>query len=240
MLGKPRLAWPNAAPLVLAATLAAGAVLIASPPVLTSLSFREDFSSGKLDRWEFQRPEDWVILTEGHRHFLHMLRSREPGVPRRPMQFALLRQARVGSFDLRTKVRRESEAMMIVFNYVDDLHFYYAHLAEHPGTDKIPHNGIFIVDGEPRRRIPPLPTLPALPDKAWHSIRVHRDVPSGLIEVYVDGSPRPYFSTEDHTFTCGQIGLGSFDETGDFTDVELESGDANCRSHTLTRPASLN
>jgi hypothetical protein len=240
MPGKPRLALQLVAQLVLATTLVAGAVLIANPPVLTSLSFREDFSSGKLDRWQFQHPEDWVILTEGPRYFLHMLRSREPGVPRRPMQFALLRDARVGSFDLRTQVRREKEAMMIVFNYVDDLHFYYAHLAEHPGTDEIMHNGIFIVNGEPRKRIPPLPPLPALPDKAWHSVRVHRDVPSGLIEVYVDGSAKPYFSTEDRTFTCGQIGLGSFDETGDFTDVELESSDANCRSNTLTRPASLN
>ena len=232
-------ALPILAVWILATGLAAGGALIADSPVLTSLSFREDFSSGQLDRWEFQHPEDWTILTEGPRHFLHMLRSREPGVPRRPMQFALLRQARVGSFDLRVQVRREKEAMMIVFNYVDDLHFYYAHLAEHPGSDKIPHNGIFIVDGEPRKRIPPIPTEAALPDKAWHNVRLHRDAHSGLIEVYVDGSARPYFSTEDRTLTCGQLGLGSFDETGDFTDVQLESNDADCRSNIL-RPASSN
>jgi hypothetical protein len=226
--------------LVLAATVASSYVVTPTSPVLRTLRFHDDFASGKLDAWEFQHPEDWEILSEGPRHFLHMMRSREPGVPRRPVQFALLRRARVGSFDLETKVRRESEAMMIVFNYVDDLHFYYAHLAEHPGTDKVMHNGIFIVDGGPRRRIPPIPSHAALPDKAWHSVHVRRDVTSGLIAVYVDGDPAPYFSTHDSTFTCGQIGLGSFDETGDFTDVELTSGDADCSQGGTVRPASAN
>jgi hypothetical protein len=33
----------------------------------------------------------------------------------------------------------------------------------------------------------------------------------------------------DNTFKCGQVGLGSFDETGDFTDFELLSNDAGCQ-----------
>lgn len=236
---RPWWALLSLALLVLASTVSASLVLTPATPVIRRIQFYEDFSSGKLDPWEFQHPEDWEILSEGPQHFLHMKRSREPGVPRRPVQFALLRKARVGSFDLETEVRRESEAMMIVFNYVDDLHFYYAHLAEHPGTDKVMHNGIFIVNGEPRKRIPPIPDRAALPDKAWHSVRLHRDVTSGLIEVYVDGDRTPYFSTHDSTFTCGQIGLGSFDETGDFTNVKLTSGDAGCSQGGLQlRPAS--
>jgi hypothetical protein len=224
---------------VMAATGAISRLVTFASPVLRTLQFHDDFSSGKLGAWVFTHPEDWEILAEGPLHFLHMKKSREPGVPRRPVQYALLRRARVGSFDLRTKVRRESEAMMIVFNYVDDLHFYYAHLAEHPGTDKVMHNGIFIVNVEPRKRIPPIPTRAALPDKAWHSIHVHRDVTSGLIEVYVDDSAEPYFSTHDSTFTCGQIGLGSFDETGDFTGVDLKSEDAGCQpGNPVIRPAS--
>jgi len=206
--------------------------------VLRTLRFHDDFSSGGLDAWQFPYPEDWEILGEGSQHFLHMKRGREPGVPRRPVQFALLRKAPVGSFDLQVKVRRENEAVMIVFNYVDDLHFYYAHLAGHPGTDKVMHNGIFIVNGEPRRRIPPIPERAALPDEAWHRVRLHRDVASGRIEVYVDAEPAPYFSTRESTFTCGQLGLGSFDETGDFTDVAVTSADAGCSPASILRPAS--
>jgi len=238
MYVRPLWVWPLLGLLILTATVVTSHVGPPISPVIRLLRFHDDFSSGKLDAWEFPHPEDWEILADGPLHFLHMKRSREPAVPRRPVQFALLRKARVGSFDLTTKVRREGVAMMIVFNYVDDLHFYYAHLAEHPGTDKIMHNGIFIVDGEPRKRVPPLPERAALPDKAWHSVRLHRDVPSGLIEVYVDGDRAPYFSTHDSTFTCGQIGLGSFDETGDFTDVDLASGDAGCSPGVTLRPAS--
>ena len=87
-------ALPILAVWILATAWAAGGALIADSPVLTSLSFREDFSSGQLDGSEdFQHPEDWTILTEGPRHFLHMLKSREPGVPRGPCRFALLRHA---------------------------------------------------------------------------------------------------------------------------------------------------
>jgi hypothetical protein len=223
--------------LILATTAGTPYVVTPASPVPLALRFHDNFSSGNLDVWEFQHPEDWEILAEGHQHYLHMKRSREPGVPRRPVQFALLRKARVGSFDLQVKVRRESEAMMIVFNYVDDLHFYYAHLAEHPGTDKVMHNGMFVVNGEPRKRIPPIPERAVLPDKAWHLVRLHRNVASGLIEVFVDGNAAPYFSTHDSTFTCGQVGLGSFDETGDFSDFKLTSDDAGCSPGATVRPA---
>jgi hypothetical protein len=47
--------------------------------------------------------------------------------------------------------------------------------------------------------------------------------------VFVDAEPQPRFSVVDKTFKCGQIGLGSFDETGDYTDVKLSSKDAGCQ-----------
>jgi hypothetical protein len=119
--------------------------------------------------------------------------------------------------------------MMIAFNYVDTLHFYYTHLSVDPGTKVDVHNGIFLVDGAPRRRIAGLEAAPVLPDKNWHKVRVERDVNSGWIKVFVDDEPQPRFSVIDNTFKCGQIGLGSFDETGDYTDVRLSSNDAGCR-----------
>jgi len=85
------------------------------------------------------------------------------------------------------------------------------------------------VDGAPRRRIAGIEAAPALPDKNWHKIRVQRDVDSGSIKVFVDDESQPRFSVVDNTFKCGQVGLGSFDETGDFTDVKLSSKDAGCR-----------
>lgn len=211
-------AWPN---------------FMAAWPVIHHLQFDDDFASGALDAWQLPSPEDWVIDSEGPLHFLHMLRSREPLVPRRPMQFALLKAANVGSFHLQARVRREGSSLLMVFNYVDTLHFYYTHLSADPGAKVAVHNGIFIVDGAPRRRIAGTEAAPALPDKNWHTIRVQRNVDSGSIKVFVDAETQPRFEVVDHTFNCGRVGLGSFDETGDFTDVHLVSQDADCQIKSL-------
>jgi hypothetical protein len=158
-----------------------------------------------------------------------MLRSRDPLVPRRPQQFALVKGVTVGSFTLETRARREGSSMMIVFNYVDTLHFYYTHLSKDPGAKVDVHNGIFLVDGAPRRRIAGLEAAPVLPDTNWHTVRVERDVKTGSIEVFVDQETQPRFSVVDKTFKCGRVGLGSFDETGDYTDVKLSSENAGCQ-----------
>ena len=201
----------------------------AAEPDLKTVNFRDNFSSGKLDAWQFPFAEDWVVKQEGPLHYLHMLRSRDPLVPRRPQQFGLVKSVTVGSFTLETRVRREGSSMMIVFNYVDSLHFYYTHLSKDPGRKIDVHNGIFLVDGAPRRRIAGLEADPMLPDTNWHKVRVERDVASGSIRVFVDAELQPRFSVVDKTFKCGQIGLGSFDETGDYTDFQLSSKDAGCQ-----------
>jgi hypothetical protein len=153
-----------------------------------------------------------------------MKRFGEPGVPRRPLQFARLKGVKVGSFTLDVRVRRLQGSMIVVFNYVDTLHFYYVHLSKDPGTKIAVHNGIFIVDGGDRRRIAGLDASPALPDLSWHDVRIVRDVRSGSIQVFVDKEPTPRFSVVDHTFTSGQVGIGSFDETGDFAHFRLRTG----------------
>lgn len=206
-------------------------------PALNSISFREDFESASLAPWLLPFPEDWEILAEGGNHYLHLKRGREPGVPRRPLQFALLKNANVGNFDFRVRLRREGRSMIVVFNYVDTLHFYYTHLSADRGTEQPVHNGVFLVDGEPRRRIAGLEAHPALPDRAWHEVRIKRDVARGTIDIFTDGLSTPLFSAVDRSFNCGQVGLGSFDETGDFDDVELHSNDAGCVPGSLLRPA---
>jgi len=202
---------------------------VAALPTPLAVNFHDDFSSGKLDSWQFPFAEDWVVKEEGPLHYLHMLRSRDPLVPRRPQQFALVKGVTVGSFTLETRVRREGSSMMIVFNYVDTLHFYYTHLSKDPGAKIDVHNGIFLVDGAPRRRIAGLEAAPVLPDTNWHTVRVERDVKTGSIEVFVDQETQPRFSVVDKTFKCGRVGLGSFDETGDYTDVKLSSENAGCQ-----------
>ena len=70
---------------------------IEAQPASGKINFHDNFSSGKLDAWQFPFPEDWVVKEEGPLHFLHMLRNREPLVPRRPQQFALVKGITVES-----------------------------------------------------------------------------------------------------------------------------------------------
>lgn len=192
-----------------------------------NLDFRDNFDSGTLNGWQMPYPEDWQIIAENGLHFLHMLRSRPPGVPRRPLQFALLKDIRAASFNLEVQVRRRTgHSTLVVFNYADTLHFYYAHLSMDRGITVPVHNGIFIVNGAPRRRMAGLNAPPALPDFSWHTVRIVRNARSGSIKVFMDGQSHPLFNAVDHTFTCGEIGLGSFDETGDFAHLRVRSSDA--------------
>jgi hypothetical protein len=193
-----------------------------------SLKLQDNFTPGSLDRLEMPFPEDWELLKDGDLPYLHMLRPRDPGVPRRPLQFARLKGVTVGSFNLDVKVRRAKRSMIVVFGYVDTLHFYYAHLSSDTGTKVAVHNGIFIVDGADRRRIAGLEAPAALPDQSWHDVHIVRDVVSGSIQVFMDGQKTPLLSVVDHTFPCGQIGLGSFDELGDFARLRLSASPANC------------
>jgi len=204
----------------------------------SSLNLTDDFEDGRLDAWQMPYPEDWEILAENGNHYLHMKRSREPGVPRRPLQFALLKGVEVGSFEFRARVRREGRSMIVVFNYFDTLHFYYAHLSVDAGRQQAVHNGIFLVNNAPRVRIAGLEASPALPDRAWHQIRVARNAASGQIQVWSDVQSQPLFTVVDRTFSCGQVGIGSFDETGDFDDVELRSSDPGCAPGRTSAPST--
>jgi hypothetical protein len=207
--------------------------------VIRTVSFHESFDGGNLDSWLLPHPEDWAILGGPNDHYLHMVRKGEPGVPRRPLQFALLKNLPVGSFEFQTRLRREGKSMIVVFNYVDTMHFYYTHLSRDRGEVQPVHNGIFIVNGEPRKRIAGISADPALPDTGWHQVRVVRNVQTGSIEVFMDKQTEPLFSVVDRTFTCGLVGIGSFDETGDFADVNLHSSDAGCKPGSVLQPASV-
>jgi len=222
MLKEPGLIARWAAMALLVA-LNAGLRASHSTPAATETATVTGFSeSAGLDAWQMPYPEDWELQRVGALSYLHMKRSREPGTPRRPIQFALLKNVDAGSFTLDVMVRRAQGSMIVVFGYVDRLHFYYVHLSMDPGVKQPVHNGIFLVDGQPRRRIAGIEARPALPDRAWHDVRIVRDAPSGSIQVFVDKENTPRFSVIDHTFAHGQVGLGSFDETGDFARFRLQ------------------
>ena len=213
-------------PRVLAITLAVAGVAFAE-----RISVRADFEDEDLSAWILPSAADWAIGAIGANHFLRLWKFGEIGEPRRPLQYAIRKNLCVSDFDLRVRVARTggSKSMMIAFGYQDTLHFYYAHLSADSGDHRV-HNGLFKVDGGERARIAGQGSAPVLPDNSWHEIRIVRDVAGGKIEVFADQDPRPRFHHTDTSFRFGRIGLGSFNETGDFDDFRLEGQSSNeCR-----------
>jgi hypothetical protein len=57
--------------------------------------------------------------------------------------------------------------------------------------------------------------------KGWHDIKVARRVKDGAMEVYFDDMKKPFMTAQDNTFTWGQIGIGTFDDHGNFDNIVL-------------------
>jgi hypothetical protein len=80
-------------------------------------------------------------------------------------------------------------------------------------------NQIFIVNNADRKKISTETTPGTNWDDEWHHARIVRKLESGTIDVYFDDMEKPVMRAEDKTFTWGQVGIGSFDDTGNFDNL---------------------
>lgn len=214
--------------------LAAGGLAAADPA-----HWSADFEDGSLKDWHLTRPEDWKIVDESGNHALRLDKAGPVGAnPRRPVKLALWKAGCVGSFELQLRVKRDpirqtEGDVLVVFGFQDKLHFYYAHLSSDDGNVAV-HNGLFRVNGGDRERIAGRGARPALPDEEWRGVRVLRNVKSGEIKLFLDGDSEPRFQVTDPTHSYGLVGVGSFDNTGEFDDLRLTgSPSQECRTDRL-------
>ncbi|MEM0897495.1 MAG: hypothetical protein AAGJ79_11485 [Verrucomicrobiota bacterium] len=186
----------------------------------------DDFESGA-SSWHPSQPSKWKVSESGDQgKVYHLLGKSGAYVPpvRSPHSVTLLKDTVVGDFVLTAKVKtlqttRGHRDMCIFFGYQDPAHFYYVHLGEKAD----PHSSqIFIVNNEPRMKITESEDI-GIPWKedTWHEVKVVRRLKDGLIEVYFDDMKTPQKVAHDKTFGTGLIGLGSFDDLGQWDDIEL-------------------
>lgn len=188
-------------------------------------SYAESFERGAAVGWEPVNPEDWRVLRDRANFVYALTRPGASGVPRRPIQISLLRERTFGDFTLTCRVRRpdpKMKSLVLVFGYQDEMRFYYAHLSADSSEQARVHNGLFIVDGAPRRRIGTLDAAAILPDTDWHRIRIEREARTGRIALYADDARKPVQEAVDHRFHSGRIGLGSFGEVGYFDAILIK------------------
>ncbi|MFO0867350.1 MAG: hypothetical protein U0935_00250 [Pirellulales bacterium] len=203
--------------------LAAAALGAADEPRLPLL-LSETFEQGA-DRWQPFDPPHWKIKdVEGNHVLSHFVKQGKYQPPHRsPVNVALLKEHSVTDFELTVKVLSTHpdyghRDAVVVFGYQDPAHFYYVHLGKQTDDHA---NQIFIVDGKPRTKIS-TKTTPGTPwDDRWHTVKIVRRVADGSINVYFDDLQTPVMQAQDRTFAWGRVGVGSFDDTTDWDDLEL-------------------
>jgi hypothetical protein len=206
-----------------------GALLAAEAEM--PLLFQEDFEHGGLEKWKTTDPDPaksvWKIIEVG-KPGNHALRCTGPAKYeppyRSPWSIALLKDVIVGDFELTATVQETHvdagphRDLCIFWGYQDPAHFYYVHL----GAKSDPNAcQIFIVNDAPRTPITVQKAEGTPWTEGWHNVKVVRKVADDTVDVFFDDMTKPLMTARDETFVWGQVGLGTFDDHGNFDDVVL-------------------
>ncbi len=206
--------------------LVLGALLPAAAPALQDdlpLLLNEDFEGGA-DRWEPTDPKAWKIVDgPTGKAYGQFQKSAYKPPHRSPLNISLLKDVVVSDFVLETRVQSTIKDyghrdMCLFFGYQGPARFYYVHLGKKTDNHA---NQIFIVNDAPRTKISTKTTEGTPWTDGWHTVRIVRKVADGTIEVYFDDMKTPAMTASDKTFAWGRVGLGSFDDTGNWDDVRL-------------------
>ncbi|MBV9266634.1 MAG: hypothetical protein JO061_10745 [Acidobacteriaceae bacterium] len=174
--------------------------------------------------WAVPDASDWKIGQDNGRPVLQLLVGKEPPAsgPRRPFQFAIADTPEFTRVRVDADMKPIGRSLMIVFAYRDSDHFDYAHLSRDTAKIQSHHNGIFHVYGGERVRISSEDGPAAFPDGSrWYHVSLDWNGDTGAVTVAVNGNPVPALKAVDLSLSSGKVGIGSFDETGEFKNVSI-------------------
>jgi hypothetical protein len=187
------------------------------------LVFQDDFAKGAAN-WEPTDPKAWkVVQTSTGKVYNQFRNSKYKPKYRSPLNISLIKDVYVSDFILEAQVQSTGKDgphrdMCLFFGHQDASHFYYVHLAKQADDHA---NQVFIVNGAARKKISTKTTPGTKWDAKWHHVKIVRTVKDGAIAVYFDDMKKPVMTAEDKTFVWGRVGLGSFDDSGNWQDVKL-------------------
>ncbi len=187
------------------------------------LVFEDDFEKG-VERWQPTDSAAWKIVKTDKGHFYSQFQqSKYKTAHRSPFNISLVKDVKVTDFILEAKVQSTGKDvahrdMCLFFGYQDPAHFYYVHMAKAADDNA---NQIFIVNAADRKKISTKTTTGTPWDDKWRNVKIVRKVESGAIEIYWDDMKTPIMTATDKSFAWGQVGIGSFDDTGNWADIKL-------------------
>jgi hypothetical protein len=171
------------------------------------------------EKWDVQSASDWVVGN----NLLQLKVSAEPpaGQPRRPQKYALLESKPYSKVTVEAEMKRNGRSLIIVYGYQDQAHYDYAHISVDAAAAQNVHNGMFHIFGGERVRISSLEGPGSLPVQDWTPVKLVFDGETGHCYVEVNGKRNPSLDAVDLSLRWGRVGIGSFDETGDFRNVKV-------------------
>lgn len=187
------------------------------------LLFQDDFRKGA-GRWQPTDPAAWKVIDTGKGRAYSQFRQSDYKPPHRsPLNISLVKDLVVGDLVLEARAQSTTRDyphrdMCLFFGYKDAGHFYYVHLGKKTDDHA---NQIFIVNGAARKKISTKTSAGTPWTDGWHHVKVVRRVADGSIRVYFDDMKTPVMTATDKTFLRGRVGVGSFDDTGNWADVKV-------------------
>ena len=164
------------------------------------------------------KASDWKASAEQ----LDLVVKDEPGVPRRPKQFAMLQEGPFSKVTMELEVKRNGKSLLLVFAYQDAAHYNYAHISVDDPAKQNVHNGVFHVFGGERVRISSLEGGPGLlPTNEWTPVKLVWDGKTGEVRVWANGKTTEALHAVDLSLKHGRVGVGSFNETGSFRNLKV-------------------
>lgn len=171
-------------------------------------------------------PAAWKINTTDGQQTLELFgKSNYESRVRSPFNIAVLESILVGDFILEVKLAQSGREyghrdLCLFFGIQSPTNFYYTHIASVADPNA---NNIFLVNDEPRTNIASKTTEGTDwgATNSWHTARIDRNSKTGTIRVYFDDWEQPIMEANDLHFPSGRVGLGSFDDTGQFDEIKI-------------------
>ncbi|MDB5322769.1 MAG: iaaA [Phycisphaerales bacterium] len=190
------------------------------------LLFHEDFKSpdGALKRFTFTDKDAWKIIQDDvngtKQNVLSLVKQSAYKPPvRSPLNIAWINDLKVSHFILEAKCRITTELiphrdLCFFLAGVDASHMIYCHVSQQ--EDKI-HNQIHLVNGKDREPITVKHAKGTPWDGKYHTVKIARN--DAGVSVYFDGTL--LMSTDRQELPEGKLGVGSFDDLGNFAEITV-------------------
>ncbi|MGV3533936.1 MAG: hypothetical protein ACO1QR_16320 [Chthoniobacteraceae bacterium] len=218
-------AFPLMIALAFAATAPAFAQNPAGIPAEYKLLYSQDFAKpGAIQDFVMTDPSAWKV-SPGDRPALELTKQSKYKPPfRSPVNIALIAGKSFGDCIIEVECLQTGREyghrdMCIFYGFQSPSKFYYTHIAS--AADPHAHN-CFLVNDAARVALAKETTKGVEWGlNVWQKVRIERKVSDGTVRVFFNDMEKPIMVAQDKTHGAGQIGFGSFDDTGKVANIRI-------------------